>query len=323
MIFRIFNINKPIILITLPVICVLLWLPSFLSTKGLNYFEKYSLLDFFSHMPITFGQILSILIILSTAILISFTVNKSELFSKNQYLPALIYVLAMSLINEHHVINPIIIANLFLALAIYMLFKIYRQIPCKNLIFKSSCLIMIASVFYFPYILFFPLPWIILSIIRPFDTREWLMPVVSLFLLAFYVALINKIQPAFFKLNNLYNISSLESISINYSIIIKIVFGLMLFGCFTSLLMLLKLNVKSTNRFRKLTLLILSIFLIFTALSVLNYFYYLNLSVIILLSAIPVSLLLPFTLIHIKKKWLSEIYISSIFILIFIDLFFV
>ena len=149
------------------------------------------------------------------------------------------------------------------------------------------------------------------------------MPVVSLFLVAFYVALINKIHPSFFKLNNLYNISAPESISIDYSIIIKIVFGLMLFGCFTSLLMLLKLNIKSTNRFRKLTLLLLSVFLIFIAISFFNYFYYFNLSIIILLSAIPVSLLLPFTLIHMKRKWLSEIYISSIFILIFYDLFFV
>ena len=323
MIYRLFNINKPIILTTLPVICVILWFPSFLNTKGLIYLERYSLLDFFSHLPIPLGQTLSILIILSTAILISFTINQSELFSKNQYLPALIYVLAMSLINEHHVINPIIIANLFLVLAIYMLFKIYRQIPCKNLIFKSSCLIMIASVFYLPYLLFFPLPWIILSIIRPFETREWLMPIVSLFIVAFYVALINEIHPSFFKLNNLYNISALESISINYSIIIKFVFWLMIFGCFTSLIMLLKLNIKSTNRFRKLTLLLLSVFLIFIAISFFNYFYYFNLSIIILLSAIPVSLLLPFTLIHMKRKWLSEIYISSIFILIFYDLFFV
>jgi hypothetical protein len=323
MIYRLFNINKPIVLTTLPVICVILWLPSFLITKGLSYLEKYSLLNFFSQLPIAFGQILSMLIILSTAILISYTINKSELFSKNQYLPALIYVLVMSFINEHHVINPIVVANLFLVLAIYMLFKIYRQIPCKNLIFKSSCLIMIASIFYFPYILFFPLPWIILSIIRPFDTREWLMPIVSLFLIVFYVVLINEIHPSFFKLNNIYNIIAPESTSINYSIIIKIVFGLMVFGCFTSLIILMKLNVKSTNRFRKLNLLILSIFLIFIALSILNYFYYFNLSIIILISAIPVSLLLPFTLIHIKKKWLSEIYISSIFILIFFDLLFV
>jgi len=322
MIYRLFNINKPIVLTTLPIICLGLWFPSFIHDGPKLFFSNYSLLDFYESLPATLSQIIAILIILTTAILISYIVNGSELFAKNQYLSAMLYVMVISSVNEHHVLNPIIIANFFIVFAIYLLFKIYRQVPCKNFIFKSTCLILFASIFYYPYIIFFPLPWIILSIIRPFEIKEWLMPLAGLALVLFYIVLIQKINTEAFKFHNFDNLIAKELLSFQFSVLLKIVFGLMLLGCCSSLLFLIKLNAKSTNRFRKLTLLLFFIFIFFFILSILNYFYYFNVSIVILISSIPVALLLPFSLIHVKQKWISEIYLSSILILIFYNLIF-
>ena len=322
MIYRLFQINKPIVLTLLPIICLSLWFPSIISDGQKIFFEKYSLLQFYDSLTISLSQFLAILIILITAVLISFTINGSELFTKNQYLPSILYVLIMSSINEHHVLNPIVIANLFIVLSIYFVFQIYRQVPCKNLIFKSTCLILIASIFYYPYLLLFPLPWIVLSIIRPFETREWLMPIVSLFLVVFYLLLFEKISSKTFNFQNFTNFFNRDLMSFKFTYILKIIIGLLSFGLCYSLLKLFKLNAKSTNRFRKLSLILFFVFVLFLTIATINYFYYLNMSIIILLLAIPVSYILPFSLVHLKKKWLSEIYLSSVFFLIFYHLIF-
>ena len=320
MIYRLFNINKPIVLSILPLICIIFWIPSLYNENKVGLLDSYSLFEFLDQMPEIMVPVLSIFIILSTAIVLSYTINKSELFSKNQYLPALIYTIIMCAANNFHALNSIILGNFLISLAISILFRIYRQVPCKNLMFKSTSLILLASIFYYPFLIFFPLPWIVLSIIRPFNTKEWLMPIVSLALIIFYLILINTINPTFLDINIKLNTNS-KLTPFDYTLTLKIVYGLLMAGCFFSLLMLLKLNAKSTNRFRKLSLLLFSVFFIFIVLSVLS-FYYINLSTLLILAAIPVSLLLPFLLIHLRKKWLSEIYLSTLFLLVLFDLYF-
>jgi len=320
MIYRLFNNNKPIVQIILPLLGVLLWMPSIYNNKGVQFIQTYGLFEFLDKVPIMTGQFISIVIIISTAIILSYTINKSELFSKNQYLPALLYIMIVSSDNDFHVLNPIIVGNLMLSLAVLALFNVYRQVPCKNLIFKSSCLVLLATIFYFPFIVFFLLPWLVLSIIRPFEPKEWLMPIVGLAVIVFYLILIHTISPSFFDFK--FSFKEMQGNRIELSLMLKLIYGLLIIGCFSSLLILLKLNAKSTNRFRKLSLILLAVFLLFIALAIYSN-YYLNLTSLVLLAGIPISLLLPLTLVHSKKKWLSELFLSAVFILILFDLYFI
>ena len=130
-----------------------------------------------------------------TALRINLIINKSVFFQKSNYASGLIYVVLIGVFgNIQFSLNPLL-GNLFLVLAIENLFKIFRNKYCKIEVFNASCWLIISCFFYGLNIFLLPVLWLALYFIRPFQWREYLMPLIALvFLGAFFIpiSLINE-----------------------------------------------------------------------------------------------------------------------------------
>jgi hypothetical protein len=302
MLLKVFKSNKVIVLSSLPFLGFSLLYPAFNLESN-------------TYIPSVLIILLTFLLILTTALVLNKTINKSELFNRPYYLTALFYVLLACSAGSLISLNLLIVSNLFLALAISKLFKIKRQISCKGLVFDSSFLILFSSIFYPPYLIFILLPWVCLTIIKSFDFREWLMPLIALFIAGIYFYLIIVLSSS--NLISIYSNSLFGFEKINLNTFFVFCFGLIAIGLLLALYFLFQLNSSASNRFKKLSL-VLVVFLLLSSI-ILTYNFYNEYYVFGLFSVfIPVSIVLPFALVHSNKKNLIEVLLTSTYLLLLI-----
>jgi hypothetical protein len=119
------------------------------------------------------GMLLAVILVIGEAFLLNHIVNENEVLSKQSYLPAFFYILLISNNNAMLAMHPLLPANLFMLFAINRLLTSYRKDAAFSHAFDAGLLISIATLFYFPYIVFFPLLGAAFIILRPFNWREW------------------------------------------------------------------------------------------------------------------------------------------------------
>ena len=306
MLLKLFKTNKPIVLSILPILGGLVVLPTFFLAPS------FGLGSFFSGF-------LSLLIILSSSYIVNLCINQSELFNRTLFLSALTFVVFSCSVSVQDPLNPIILSNLFLVLALREILKIKRQVSCKSLLFNSSCLIIISGLLYPPYLLFFILPWCALSVIKTFYFKEWLMPIIALILFLFYGLAsclffdLKPTQVAFFLASDF---STKELVNSVYSL-----FYVVLTFCFLySLLTLFKLTSSATNRFKKLSGVVVIFSFLSALLLVFNFYTKHYLDGLLSMSA-SLSLVLPFALVHSSKQVLMELLLTGAYIILLIAVF--
>lgn len=126
--------------------------------------------------------LISFILIFCEALLINYIIQKNEIINSNSFLPALVYMVLMSLQPEMFSLHPIVIANLFLLLAIHTLMQSYKKETSYAQAFDTGLFISLATMFYIPSIVFILLLWIGLIILRPFVWREWVISFIGLIL---------------------------------------------------------------------------------------------------------------------------------------------
>lgn len=182
MLIRFFRGNDPSAFVFMPIVAIVIWAfgfwePSILASK--HAMPLYEILA----TPLSFapwlGTLVALLFIIGEAFLINYIVNENEVLNKPSYLPALCYVILMSNNNSMLLLHPLIPANLFLLLAINKLLSSYRKDIAFSQAFDAGLLISIATLFYFPYIVFFPILGIGLIVFRTFNWREWLISLIG------------------------------------------------------------------------------------------------------------------------------------------------
>jgi hypothetical protein len=187
MLTGLFRPNQPgVLLLALPFIAILLWLPGLLhyrepivTGKSMPLYEAVVfLLAGVPYLPTIVGVVLVIL----QALLLNGIINKNELLPVRTNLPALFYVLLMSSYIELQTMHPVLWSNLFLLFALDRIGTVYLQKTVFSQAFDTGALIAIASFFYFPAVVFFLFLWISLLIIRPFIWREYLISMIGLVL---------------------------------------------------------------------------------------------------------------------------------------------
>lgn len=119
----------------------------------------------------------ALLLVIGEAFLLNYIVNENEVLTRPSYLPAALYVIFMSSNKAMFILHPLIFGNFFLLISIHRLLSSYRKDKAFSNFFDAGFLIAIASLFYFPYIVFFPLLAAALIILRPFNWREWMISV--------------------------------------------------------------------------------------------------------------------------------------------------
>jgi hypothetical protein len=322
-ILKLYKSDKITGLVLLPIIGVLFWLPGLLNPTVVDFSNASPLFQWVSNVgsPIFLTAIALIIIVIS-ALILNDVINSNELFSRNTFLPALIYLISMSAIKEHQVLSPIVISNLFWILAFKRLFNIYSQVPCKKEVFDATVLILFGGLFYFPSILMVALVWVALIILRPFVWREWIIPFFAFIIFGAYwiVALIWRNT-----LNNWMDYFAFDSeqyASINiavswpYYILLGVVLILVSFSGYN----ILRQHKASSLRFRKIIFFFL--FIIILTIIILSLVQYSsNENVYTLVGAVPLSLLITFYFNYAKKEWLSQLFFYTMFISILVNIY--
>jgi hypothetical protein len=116
--------NRAVSIVLLPVALILLWIYGFLNpvvplTEHAAPLYKLLISGIGNHPFLI--TLLSFILILCEALLINYIVEKNEIIDTTTYLPALVYIILMSLQPEMFSLHPIIIANLFILLALHQL----------------------------------------------------------------------------------------------------------------------------------------------------------------------------------------------------------
>ncbi|HSH65294.1 MAG TPA: DUF6427 family protein, partial [Bacteroidia bacterium] len=115
------------------------------------------------------------ILVIAEAFLLNYIINDNEVLTRPSFLPALLYIIFMSSNKAMFILHPLIFGNFFLMLAIHRILNSYRKDKAFSHFFDAGFLIALASLFYFPYIVFFPLLGVALVILRAFNWREWLI----------------------------------------------------------------------------------------------------------------------------------------------------
>ena len=269
-----------------------------------------------------FSTAIALLIIVISGLILNDVINKNQIFNRNTFLPALLYLMFMSAIKEHQVLSPIVISNLFWILAFKRLFNIYSQAPCKKEVFDATVLMLFGGLFYFPSILMVALVWIALKIFRPFVWREWVLPFFAFTIFGLYwiVALVwgsmlnNWLSYFTFDTEQYSSINI--AISWPYYILLGVVFVLVIFSGYN----MSRQYKASSLRFRKIIFFFLFIlFLSITIVSLVKHFS--NENIYVLVGAVPLSLLITFYFNYAKKEWLSQLFFYAMFISILVNIY--
>lgn len=244
-----------------------------------------------------------------TAMRINLIINKSVFFQKSNYTSGIIYIVLIGVFgNIHFSINPLL-GNLFLVLAIENLFKIFRNKSCKIEVFNASCWLILSCLFCILNVFMLPILWLTLYFIRPFQWREYIMPLIALVFVGGFFFPFYLIRDGFYSgfkewLGSSLGFSSLSLYEWNY-ILFSALFGLLIF--MSSLVFTF---IKSTNRYKKISWVIVSLLaLAITQLLYVKFILSIDYPLFFIL-AVPFSILLSNAVLNSKYPWLIDSYLS-------------
>jgi hypothetical protein len=267
--------------------------------------------------------LISFSLIFCEALLVNYIVSKNEIIDTTTYLPALVYGVLMSLQPEMFSLHPIIIANLFILLALHQLMQTYRKETAYSEAFDTGFFISLACMFYIPSIVFILLIWIGLIVIRPFIWREWIIslmglavPWTYLIFAYFWQEKLDTLQYDALYYTLIVPAKSFDLTQLSYSNFFQMAV-LLVCAFFTSGRFLRDFS-KGTVRSRSNLSLILYFFILSTISIILAPEY--SIAYLSFLS-IPFSILFTSYLLFAKKEWLAEVLFILLIISVFINQF--
>ncbi len=88
---------------------------------------------------------------------------------RRSYLPGIIYLITVSSFGVLHSFLPVHLATLFVLISIYFIFDTYHKKVEITYTFNASFFLAIASLFYLPVVVLFPLVWISIFVLQKDD----------------------------------------------------------------------------------------------------------------------------------------------------------
>ena len=170
---NLFRQNNPYVLAFIPVIVIVL--------LSLNILFPYHLLE----SKVSFGlwgniqggkpllnELFSGGLITLSAMLINVLFNRNEFSAKNNFLPAILYVVYASFFHSFYFIDGLVITQLFFILMIRQLLRLRQKDDGRKIVFNAGFLFGIACTFFPLFIFGLPFVFLITWITRPFILRE-------------------------------------------------------------------------------------------------------------------------------------------------------
>ncbi len=185
---RYFKTIQPAALFTIPVLCLILWLPGFLNVRDSIAPFHSLLLNPVASYPSFLQILISVILVSAGAIYLNHVSVKHEIIYRHSYLPAMFYVVLMSFHKDAIQFHPLLVSNLVLIRALDKTFSLFKNDNPVSYIFDSSFLVAIATLIYFPsFILFFLMLYAIYSL-RSFSFRELMISITGFLLPFFFLA---------------------------------------------------------------------------------------------------------------------------------------
>ena len=248
-------------------------------------------------------------VVFFTSFKINFIINKSVFFQRTNYACGLIYTITIILICPIHQAVLPAIANLFAVLAIENLMKIYRNKSCKIEVFNAACWLLLSSIAYSYNAFLIPMVWLALYFIRPFEWREYLMPIIGFLFIATYLLTAGFI---FEKLplwvENWWAIKDgyLNNDSENWVYFLMVIS----IGLLISLRTLYLSFISSSNRYKKVSWIIVAFLFCCVVQFLFNYFSFGLNSPVLYGAVFPFSVLISNTILNAKSNWLPNSFIG-------------
>lgn len=194
MIVRLLKSNNASALVALPLVALALWSFAFFVPDTASIKHTMPLYELLVRPMQNIGwlsKIIAVLLIIGEGFLLNYIVNENDVLTKKTNLPALFYIVFISNNSSMLELHPIIFSNLFLLFALSKILSSYRKDIAFSQFFDTGLLISLATLFYFPCIVFLPIIGIALIIFRPFLWREWLISFIGvvvpyIFVLTYY-----------------------------------------------------------------------------------------------------------------------------------------
>lgn len=249
------------------------------------------------------------ILIFLNALGLNYLFNANVFYEKNTYIVSLLYVILMSFYHSFYQIDGVLIAQSFLILTLYQLFKLENTVDGRMTCFNAGFFFGIAASFHPSLIFVYPLLWFMILRIRPYVWREMIMS-----LLGFLVPLIYGFSYILWKEEQI-NWNFIET-SINYvqkQIIFFISMGLFVLSGLLSLYGLNTRNIASSIRFRKLTSIVLIFLLIGIGLGVIEIIF-LKQYEWFSYSTISLALFLPFSFFYKSTQLFARMLFYVIFL---------
>ncbi|MGI9543694.1 MAG: hypothetical protein ACR2MX_10575 [Cyclobacteriaceae bacterium] len=200
-----FRINDPYRLVGIFVLLIIIRIPVFLSGTPLTLPElNWMLLGesvangqviyksiwdqtaplsalIFGVIDLVFGrsqlahQIIATLLVFIQSIILNQLLLRNKAYNENSYVPALIYILLMSSLYFYYTLSPTLMSLTFILLAINNLFYDIAYKAGQERFLNTGIYLGLATLFFFPAILFFPVMFLSFIMYTGSDFRKYLL----------------------------------------------------------------------------------------------------------------------------------------------------
>lgn len=323
MLLRFFRSTSAPVILFIPLLGLLLWLPSLLSApESVFFFDKAQMplykfvTDIIPERSFIATLLTYVLVVIQGFLLVR--LNTRFIFINNRtYLPVLFFILLTASVPELQRLNPVIFSGFFLVLALEKIFDSYGSGGLAYDYFVAAFYLSIGALFY-PFLIFFMLTiWISLGLLRPFKWREWVFTLVGFLLPVFFVSCFYYLlhdQP-FRLINDVERVFSFPYHSPEYSLPVLIFFVCIAFLIFLASQFMIRVypNKKIFSRkaytvFLWLFINAIVVFLVISKASI----------ELIFLGAIPVSFLLSHYFAFVKSAFWGNIFLISVFVILLV-----
>lgn len=180
MILRVFRSNQPALGFLYPFFAGLLWLPGWWVDQPTD--QQMTLIQspfFSSGWSDGVSKGIAFAMVLAGAWLFNQLFQQFDLTERKNQLPGLCYVIAFSWSPYLLQFTFLLPGQIFLLLAVRRLMAVYRQPVVLRELFDAGIFAALAALCYLPFATLLIACWLSIGLLRPFQWREWFMPIVA------------------------------------------------------------------------------------------------------------------------------------------------
>ncbi|MEZ4757346.1 MAG: DUF6427 family protein [Flavobacteriales bacterium] len=175
-----FRSNRPAILLAVIPLLVVLFAPQLQrSLLSGQVMPLYGLLRALLVDATWWVGALYMLLLGGLAVQVTGLANEADLVERRNHLPALLLVLLMASFDRTGMVDPALVGMPFVLWALRRTWSLSNRGRVLAPLFDAGVLLGIAGLFYLPYLFLLVVVWASVSVIRPFDGREYVLPLLG------------------------------------------------------------------------------------------------------------------------------------------------